>query len=642
MSDWTAHSVFRSLLLFFLIANGLSGCALIKLSQEVDASQQSTIIVGRVYGDLSGAGQLIVAASPVEDKNKITDYAILHHAGEYELIVTHGSYTVFAFWDSNNNLAYDANEPYGLYQDGNAVSAPAVGVVSDIDFAVGSAPTTTAVAATFAFNLTGHPAVDSHQAGDIVTLDDARFARENGVKGFWEPLTFYREQGGNIYFLEPYDPDKIPVLFIHGATGTPHEWTYFVEHMDHTRFQPWFFYYPSGVRIDSMAHLLFWKLINLQTRYQFKTLFVTAHSMGGLVSRQFLLTYGSQFPYIKLLVTLATPWGGDSMAEFGVQQAPAVIPSWIDMQPEGDFIQSLYRERIPHSVDFYMFSGYRGNNNPFGSNNDGTISLSSIMDQRAQAEAKMNYLFNEDHASILTSAEVLMQYNAILAQKDESQASVRRQAGGYLDIHFAYAYPSGGVRPQPIFVLRSVGKKEAVSVSYLDSQDSRKRYGPYPPGQYSASLLTAGGHTTSPALAVTVESNSRQDLDFMFEPDGQINGYVTAPLAPRDKSPGRPNVSYRASDENIRIQSIELTGNAIHRVIRPLDVDEIDPWSLLIARTDFCYQRYFGFFDLPSGDYSVVVKVEGYPPIEQHFSVVPGIPNNVRAIELGADLNATP
>ena len=34
-------------------------------------------------------------------------------------------------------------------------------------------------------------------------------------------------------------------------------------------------------------------------------------------------------PYIKLFISLATPWGGDRMAEYGVKQSPAVIPSWI-------------------------------------------------------------------------------------------------------------------------------------------------------------------------------------------------------------------------------------------------------------------------------------------------------------------------
>ena len=156
-----------------------------------------------------------------------------------------------------------------------------------------------------------------------------------------------------------------------------------------------------------MSHLLLWKLVNLQTKYQFNKIYITAHSMGGLVAKSFIVNHGRQFPYVKLFISLATPWGGNSMAEYGVRQSPAVIPSWIDMQPEGDFIKSLYRVKIPEDVNFYMFSGHRGSRNPFRSNNDGTIELASIQDLRAQSEAKMNYSFNEDHASILLSKEVV-------------------------------------------------------------------------------------------------------------------------------------------------------------------------------------------------------------------------------------------
>ena len=80
------------------------------------------------------------------------------------------------------------------------------------------------------------------------------------------------------------------------------------------------FYYPTGARIDSMSYLLLWKLSNLQTKYQLNKIYITAHSMDGLVAKSFIVNYGQQFPYVKLFISLATPWGGDRMAEYGVQQ----------------------------------------------------------------------------------------------------------------------------------------------------------------------------------------------------------------------------------------------------------------------------------------------------------------------------------
>ena len=41
-----------------------------------------------------------------------------------------------------------------------------------------------------------------------------------------------------------------------------------------------------------MAYLLFWKLYNLQVKYKFNTLYITAHSMGGLVARSLIMDYG--------------------------------------------------------------------------------------------------------------------------------------------------------------------------------------------------------------------------------------------------------------------------------------------------------------------------------------------------------------
>ena len=154
--------------------------------------------------------------------------------------------------------------------------------------------------------------------------------------------------------------------------------------------------------------------------------------MGGLVARSFIVNYGPQFPYVKLFISLATPWGGDRMAEYGVKQSPVVIPSWIDMQPDGDLIESLYRTKMPESISFYMFSGHKGTRNPFRSNNDGTITLSSLMDYRPQSEAKMNYAFNEDHTSILLINEVLAQHNTILKEFYEKQNASLHRSGGYL------------------------------------------------------------------------------------------------------------------------------------------------------------------------------------------------------------------
>jgi pimeloyl-ACP methyl ester carboxylesterase len=474
----------------------------------------------------------------------------------------------------------------------------------------------------------------SRQAGAITDLDDERFSRENGVKGFWQAYSFYRELGGNIFFIEEYDPGKTPVLFIHGACGTPRSWKYFADHIDRTRFQPWFFYYPTGAHINSTSYLLLWKLINLQTKYQFNKIYITAHSMGGLVAKSFIVNHGRQFPYVKLFISLATPWGGSRMAEYGVRQSPSVIPSWIDMQPEGDFIKSLYRIKIPEDINFYMFSGHRGSRNPFKSNNDGTIELASILDLRAQSEATMKYSFNEDHASILFSKEVVAQYNTILNEFDEKQSARLDRSGGYIKVRFSYDFDFDGVRPRPAFILHSSDQKDAKTTIFLNEGDDGKILGPFPAGDYIASMVTAAAKTKRKFVTLSVEGGETRELEFVFIPDGVIRGAVTAPLEKEEILLGVPEIRYRSVDSNINIQSITLEGNGIHRTLRQIKGEVVANYDIYIWRTDFCYGKFFAFFGLPVGDYKLCINAQGYKTVIKHYSVMPGIPGDSRITEL--------
>ena len=63
---------------------------------------------------------------------------------------------------------------------------------------------------------------------------------------------------------------QIPVLFVHGTEGSPHNWIYLWMRMDHTRYQPLFFYYPSGIRLSLAAALLDEELKDLHAKYNFK------------------------------------------------------------------------------------------------------------------------------------------------------------------------------------------------------------------------------------------------------------------------------------------------------------------------------------------------------------------------------------
>ena len=159
--------------------------------------------------------------------------------------------------------------------------------------------------------------------GEIAELDDPRFSATRGEDGLWTPATFAVQDGFGVYFLDPYDPAKTPVLFVHGAAGSPQDWRLAMERIDRRRYQPWFYVYPSGMRLDAAANALDEGIHYLHRRYKFGHLHVAAHSMGGLVSRRFILDHLKRpdAVHIPTFITFSSPWDGHEAAAIGVKCA---------------------------------------------------------------------------------------------------------------------------------------------------------------------------------------------------------------------------------------------------------------------------------------------------------------------------------
>ena len=177
------------------------------------------------------------------------------------------------------------------------------------------------------------------------------------------------------------------MLFVHGALGTPLGWVDIVDRLDPVRFQPWFYYYPSGLSLEKTGAALNWMVNHLHRHYGFRELYVVAHSMGGLVARSFILKNGheNRQDIVKRFVSISTPWNGHTLTAKGVRQAPAAVPSWHDMVPESPFIRSIFARRLPESVTYDLFFSYRGDCSLFLENNDGTVELASELDMRGTA-----------------------------------------------------------------------------------------------------------------------------------------------------------------------------------------------------------------------------------------------------------------
>lgn len=393
---------------FALLALGLLGaCTLTKLNEQTREYEASTVLVGRVETGTERDGPIVVGAYSHDGARWVLAHqTLLHEHGGYELIVPRGSYVLFAFADRNGNGLFDTGEPAARLAGRYTVAAPGDGMVGGLDMVLGHGTTEVP-------RLVPAPH-DSTQAGALIDLDAAAFSAAMGRQGYWQPMDFFRSHGGNVYFVEPYDATRTPVLFVHGAAGSPQDWRHQVSQLDRSRYQAWVFYYPSGAAVESMSNLLYWKLLNLQLRYRYERLMIVAHSMGGLVVRRCLLDNGANLPQVQRFVTLSTPWAGEASADRGVRLSPAVVPSWRDMQPDGPFMRSLFDRRLPTHVEYALLFGHRGAPGLWRPNNDGKVTLASQLRRAAQEEARVVLGFDEDHVSILASPQVTAQLHALL------------------------------------------------------------------------------------------------------------------------------------------------------------------------------------------------------------------------------------
>lgn len=599
--------------------------------EEAEIARKSIALVGTVSGRFSideNMPVVVAAYSTVDGGRKIAHFVMLHEPGPYELMVPEGEHNIVAFGDKNKNLTYEEGEPAAQILGAEEVS-PVVGGVSGelnlvladqegkpIDLPLG-----------FHIQPKGHNTFHSTCPGAIADLDNILFSDEYGKKGFWTPLEFFDEVGGNVYFLEKYDPEKIPILFVHGASGSPQNWLAFFEGIDRDIYQPWIYYYPSGSTIDSMSYLLYWKMQNLQAKYRFKNLCIVAHSMGGLVSRSFLVNFGRLFPSINCFITLSTPWGGEPFAETGVKYSPAVVPAWRDMQPGSHFIESIYAKKIPPFVDHYLMFGHRGNRNILRPNNDKVVTLSSQLDQRAQKDATMIYGYDEDHVSILSGQQVLTQFNAILADKYEATEGEER-AGNRLQVNFSFNYPENEPRPMPGLLIWPVDKREDGTWLYIRPEDSGRIYGPFPPGDYGVSMLAHGFFPEPVQRFVHIAPGAMSKLDFTFNPAGILRGYV--------RKYSREEIFMGQSpqpDPDLEIKTVTLRGVGIERTLVPL-MERGNFAEHYLLRKDYSSEGMFFFFDLPKGEYELIIHAAGHKPYHGKCKVMPGQYQKVLAVEL--------
>jgi pimeloyl-ACP methyl ester carboxylesterase len=379
------------------------------------------VVYGRVLADSSERCPWLVAAVSLKyGSQEVVDAYQMSRPGYYSLYLPDGEYRVLVFADVNHDSLFEATEcaAESLVSVDFDSTGPSVlgaldlsahsGVLKQLDI-----PFTRSLRPERGLAVSRY-----YPPGAIRSIDDEIFSEKNGILGLYNPAAFLQNAGGYFYALSERDMRKTPIIFVHGITGTPQNWRTVVKNIDLTRFDPWFFYYPSGEKLDKVADIMFeiffsGHIIELHRREAI----VIAHSMGGLVARAAINKYAQsgRDDFLKLYISICTPYAGNESASAGVRKAPVVIPAWYDVSTGSQFLTDLYKTPLPQWVDFRLFFAFH-NDGTFGGSSDGTIELSSQLDPRAQFAARDIYGFNETHTSVLESPDVLRKINEILAE----------------------------------------------------------------------------------------------------------------------------------------------------------------------------------------------------------------------------------
>ncbi len=123
-----------------------------------------------------------------------------------------------------------------------------------------------------------------------------------GLRAFLNRKTFGREAG--IFLMEPYRPDKIPVLMVHGLASSPLAWAELTDALWsnpvlRSHYQVWHYFYPTTFPYLHSAAELHDNLEEIREYFDpqhespaLTNMVIVGHSMGGLLARRLITDSG--------------------------------------------------------------------------------------------------------------------------------------------------------------------------------------------------------------------------------------------------------------------------------------------------------------------------------------------------------------
>lgn len=131
-----------------------------------------------------------------------------------------------------------------------------------------------------------------------------QFHEDSRLEGFFRPGQENRD--GDLYFMEPFQPEKIPIVLVHGLLSSPAAWSDIYNELRsdpniRKRYQFWAFRYSTGEPFVKSAHELRDKLNQVMACYSgldheqnLEKTILMGHSMGGLVSKVLISETGNK------------------------------------------------------------------------------------------------------------------------------------------------------------------------------------------------------------------------------------------------------------------------------------------------------------------------------------------------------------
>lgn len=378
------------------------------------APENAYLLLGKLEMNREPGGPLlIVAVTDKFKKQEIAAAAIMQTPLDYyQVHLPEGTYDIYFFCDLDRDGYFEADEMVGRSQQPVSVLKENVrdglsiwGQAYTLDL---DNPQKTSLAIK----------IKTRQHSYVYdSLDDEFFDPRYGEIGLYDAKAFMAHTQQYIFSFETINKRKTHVIFVHGSGGTPRDFKFLVEGLDRERYQPWFYFYPSGMPLkklgSNLANIIRYSSAN--NRDKPLRIIIVAHSMGGLVGLSTLnqLCNEDSAKSIRGYISFNSPYGGVESAATGVKHAPAVIPAWRDVAAGSAFLDEMHRGEGIKRFPSYLFFGYKT-----GTSSDGTITLQSQLEGNVHLRAFKSLGFNATHDGILHDGQVRKVFIQALAEID--------------------------------------------------------------------------------------------------------------------------------------------------------------------------------------------------------------------------------